>query len=120
MRALLGCTLALVACFGVSADDKKPDPIDAKKLVGRWEAKGDEVGVVEFTKDGKVSITFGDKEEVVAEGTYKIDGDKLTSTLKAGGMEIKVTRTVTKLTDAELTMKDDRGKERTLVRLKDK
>jgi uncharacterized protein (TIGR03066 family) len=38
MRTLLGCTLGLVLCCGVSAEDKK-DAIDAKKLIGKWTPK---------------------------------------------------------------------------------
>ena len=56
-----------------------------------------------------------------AEGTYKVDGNKLMLTLKLGDDEKKMTRTVSKLTDTELTSKDDEnGKEDTLTRVKEK
>jgi uncharacterized protein (TIGR03066 family) len=121
MRTLLGCTLGLVICFGVSAKDEK---IDAKKLVGKWEPKEqvkDKAFTIEFTKDGKVTITAasGGKDTKV-EGTYKVDGNKVTTTMKFGDKERTETHTVSKLTDTELVSKDEKGKEETLVRIKDK
>jgi uncharacterized protein (TIGR03066 family) len=121
MRAMLGCAVALVLCFGASAEDKK-DAIDAKKLVGKWEPKEKgAAGVVEFTKDGKVTITANvDGKESKFEGTYKIDGNKLSATVKAGDKEQTQTRTITKLTDTELVTTDDKGKERQYARIKGK
>jgi hypothetical protein len=54
---LFGTLAVLLVVSSLSADDKKPDPIDAKKLVGKWEAKGlgdGESIVVEFKSGGKV------------------------------------------------------------------
>jgi uncharacterized protein (TIGR03066 family) len=116
MRAILGFGLAvlLVISAGVTAQDTKgtkKDTIDTKKLIGTWEPKELPAGAtatVEFTKDGKliVSFTFGGKSDKV-EGTYKLDGVKLSVDLK----EKKETSTITKLTDEELALKDDKGKE---------
>jgi uncharacterized protein (TIGR03066 family) len=124
MRVLLSCALALVICSGVSAEDKKNEKIDAKKLVGKWEPKEKKKGtafVVEFTKDGKVTFAGTENgKEVQAEGTYKVDGDKLTLVLKVGEMERTMIRTVSKLTDAELVSREGDRTEDTLVRVKDK
>jgi uncharacterized protein (TIGR03066 family) len=120
----LGCALFALLCGGLAADDKKADAIDAKKLVGKWERKDlKEPGsfVIEFTKDGKLAFTAKQNgTDVKGEGTYKVDGNKLHLTMKLGGEERKMTRTVTKLTDAELVSTDEKGKEGTLVRVKGK
>jgi len=127
MRATLGFGLAvlLVVASAVAQDDKgakkDKDADDAKKLVGKWEPK--EAGpagasaVVEFTKDGKliVALTFAGKTDRV-EGTYKLDGSKLSVDFK----DRKDTSTVTKLTDEELAIKDEKGKEEAFKRLKEK
>jgi uncharacterized protein (TIGR03066 family) len=125
MRAILSCTLAaLVFCCALSADDKKDEKIDAKKLVGKWAPKEKKEGVtvvIEFMKGGKASFTLNaNGKELKAEGTYKLDGNKLTTTMKFGEKEQSQTRTVSKLTDTELVSTDEKGKEDTLVRLKDK
>ena len=117
MRTLLGCALVLGMAGAVAAAD---DKIDAKKLLGKWENK-EQKFTVEFLKDGKVSIAGGPDGSLKADGTYKMDGNKLVLTVKFGDDEKKMTRTVSKLTDAELVSKDDEsGKEDTLTRVKDK
>lgn len=73
---------------------------------------------MEFTKAGKVTVTVG--KDFRVEGTYKMDGNKLALIWKDMGKEETVTRTVVRLTDTELVLKDDKGKDDTLVRLKDK
>jgi uncharacterized protein (TIGR03066 family) len=121
MRTILSCTLLLVAYTGLSADDKKGEKFDAAKLVGKWEPK--EKGVqplrVEFTKDGKVTFDPLAKGGLVLEGTYKLDGDKLTITMTFDPKQV-LTNTLTKLTDTELSIADEKGKEKTLLRVKDK
>jgi len=119
--------LALVAVMGllsgVAADDKKDEKIDAKKLIGKWTPKdGGEKGkfVVEFMKDGKLTFTAGGDKDLKLDGTYKLDGNKLVLTVKFGEKEEKMTRTITKLTDTEMVSTDEKGKEDTLVRVKDK
>jgi uncharacterized protein (TIGR03066 family) len=122
MRLFLSCTLAaLVLSLSLSADDKKDEKIDAKKLIGKWSPKDKKELSIEFLKDGKLMVTFsGDGKELKADGTYKLDGAKLTTTLKFGDKEDSHTRTITKLTDTELVSTDEKGKEDTLVRVKDK
>ncbi len=121
MRTVLGCALVvLMGAAGLAADTK----IDAKKLVGKWEPKEKKAGAVftlEFTKDGKIhiSVSQGGKEFKVS-GTYKVDGDKVSTKLNAGGKEISETHTITKLTDTELISKDEKGMEESLVRVKAK
>ena len=86
MRMLLGVGLVLgLACGVTLAQDKKDEKIDAKKLVGKWERepgkekdKGFGKIVVEYTADGKITATIGDKGDFKIEGTYKVDGNKIT------------------------------------------
>jgi uncharacterized protein (TIGR03066 family) len=124
MRAMLGCTLGLLLCCGLSAEDKKDASIDAKLLVGKWEPKEKSKGrstVFEYAKDGKLTLTVTiDGMETKYEATYKLDGNKLTVAKKVGDKEQDQTRTITKLTDTELVTADDKRKENTFVRVKDK
>jgi uncharacterized protein (TIGR03066 family) len=116
MRIVLGCALVVLMACGATAADEK---IDAKKLVGKWEPKGQKEGdfTIEFTKDGKVHIAVSQNgKEFKADGTYKVDGNKVTTTMNLGGKERSETHTITKLTDTELVSKDEKGKEETLVR----
>lgn len=128
MRALL--FLALLIGFAASgytaaADDKKPEKIDPAKLVGRWQGEAGAVlteGVLEFTKDGKfVSAGVVNKKPFRYEGTYKVDGDKLTVVTTVEGRKDESTLTVVTLTDAELVTADPRfGTKNRYARLKDK
>ena len=107
-------TLGLVA--GVRAEEKKAET-NKEKLVGAWEVTKSEEGappigsVVEFAKDGKMKVTIkrDDKESTVA-GTYTIDGDKISVTLKHGDKEDKHTVTIKKLTASEMVLTNEMGK----------
>jgi uncharacterized protein (TIGR03066 family) len=125
MRVLLGCAVVLLSCCGVSAEDKRDEKIDAKKLIGKWSPKEKKEGtefVLEFLKDGKATFTGTEGgKDVKAEGTYKVDGNKLIFEMKAGDKGRKMTRLVSKLTDTELVSKEEgTTTEDTLVRVKDK
>ncbi|HJZ56189.1 MAG TPA: TIGR03066 family protein [Gemmataceae bacterium] len=126
MRTILGAALVVLMglAAGAAQDDKKDSKIDGKKLVGKWtpkDAKKEAGLVIEFTKDGKLVLTVdiaGKTEKV--EGTYKLDGNKLTMAIKFGDKENKETMTVLKLTDDELETEDSNGKKETLLRVKAK
>lgn len=114
MRAMLGCTLGvLMVVSGGFADDK----IDGKKLVGKWQPTEKTV-TVEFQKEGKMVITveIGGKPEKV-EGKYKLDGNKLSVVVSAGGKDETDEVTIHKLTDEEMET-ESKGKKETLKRLK--
>jgi len=123
MRAILGCVVVLLLSFGLTAEDKKVD-IDAKKLIGKWEPKEkkeDAKFVIEFTKDGKIKVAItGQGKDISFDGTYKVEGNKLLTTMKFGDKEQTHTRTISKLTDTELVSSDEKGKEDTLVKIKSK
>ncbi len=126
MRLILSALLsALVVVPGLSADDKKDETIDAAKLVGKWEPSA-KAGlkfkvVIEYTKDGKFTlVNDASGKEEKREGTYKVDGNKVIVTMSQEGKENPITRTITKLTDTEFVTTDEKGLERTFVRIKDK
>jgi uncharacterized protein (TIGR03066 family) len=115
---------ALLICAGLGwparADDKKADPKDppsVEKLLGVWEiTKGEGAPpgtTVEFKKEGKLEINVDlNGKGLKIEGTYKLDGGKLTVSVKGPGgkddTEIETIKTLTK--DALVTV-DDKGKE---------
>jgi uncharacterized protein (TIGR03066 family) len=121
MKHLLVFGIVLMLAYGTARAEEK---IDAKKLVGKWEpsASSKEKFTIEFTSDGKMSFVGGEGgKDMKGEGTYKLDGNKIMLTIKIGDETRKMTRTISKLTDTELTSKDDEsGKEDTLVRIKEK
>jgi uncharacterized protein (TIGR03066 family) len=125
MRVLRFALLAfLVLSLPVSGSEavKKADQTkaadNAKQILGVWElVKADDIpkgatGSAEFTKDGKIKFNLefmGNK--VTAEGTYKVDGDKLTTTLKGpDGKEKTETDKIKTLNATTLLLVDDKGK----------
>ena len=114
MNALKLLAVAAVVCLlstGARADEKDYP----KLIVGKWEVTAAEEGVpkgaiIEFTKDGKLKMT-GKKDdmEISREGTYKLDGSKLTVTTEGEGAKT-TTITITKLTDSEMTIESEEGK----------
>ncbi len=113
MRTLFGCT-AMLVCFLTASAGWADEKIDVKKLVGKWEpsdAKKDVKVVLEFTKDGKLSVTADAAgEQVIVSGSWKLDGNKLTLEMKSGENEIKDTVTIKKLTDNVLEAESDSKK----------
>jgi uncharacterized protein (TIGR03066 family) len=123
MIRTLFCLTALVLCFAVVAEDKKDErKIDAKLLVGKWEpkAKGTEF-VIEYTKDGKVAFLITSDGKVRKyEGTYEVEGNKLTTKMDFEGKSGSAVLTINKLTDADLVTTDATGTEVAFTRIKDK
>jgi uncharacterized protein (TIGR03066 family) len=108
----------LVTALGGSADGRQDAAkIDAKLLVGKWQPQDKtKEFTVEFSKDGKVTVVVAGKDDK-GEGTYKLDGDKLTLKLKFGDKEESMTRTVHSLTKTELVSSKEGGSKDTLVRI---
>jgi uncharacterized protein (TIGR03066 family) len=117
VAAVAAVAVALAA--GVRAEDKEEKKDNAKLLVGSWEVtksfdKGPPVGATaEFTKDGKVTL---EAKDVQREGTYKVDGDKLTLVMK--DRDGKTILSIKKISDKELVVEDDDKKSVELKRKK--
>ena len=114
MRTLIGVAGALVLAAAAPAADEKQEKFDGKLLVGKWEPKAPKPGeltLLELTKDGKLAAAaeVGGKP-AKAEGTYKLDGDRLTYEVTYAGETVKETMTLTRLTDEEMEGKDKEGK----------
>jgi len=116
MNALKLFAVGAVLCLPAAGrGEEKPDY--AKLIVGKWEVTKADPGtvpagtLVEFTKDGKMKVTAkkGDAEMTI-EGTYKLEKDTFTMTLKVGDEERSQTITVTKISDKEMSTKDKDGK----------
>jgi uncharacterized protein (TIGR03066 family) len=107
-----GAGILLCATLLLSGCGKKSN---ADLIVGKWEltkaVEGVPAGMVtEFTKDGKVKATvnLGGKD-LTMEGTYKVDGDKLTVTMKMGQMEKSDTDKIKTLNDTTLVIENSKG-----------
>jgi len=107
--------LATGAGGGLAAEEKAD--VNKEKLVGTWEVVKAEQGalpvgsVVDFGKDGKAKVTHKhDGKESTAEGTYAVEGDKLTVTLKHGEKESRHVITIKKLTDTEFISANEKDK----------
>jgi uncharacterized protein (TIGR03066 family) len=117
--AAVAVAFALTA--GGRAEDEKKD--NAKLLIGMWEVtksfdKGPAVGaVVEFTKDGKIKVKAKlEDKDVVREGAYKVNGDKLTLAMK--DKDTRTMLSIKKLSDKELVVEHDDQKSVELKRKK--
>jgi uncharacterized protein (TIGR03066 family) len=109
--AVAAClTLALIGTAG--GQDKKG--IDKAKLIGVWEVvKAEAVPpgtTIEFLKGDKLIVnTRLGGEAIKVEGDYKVDGDKISYTLRAKGQEFKNTGTIRTLSDTTLVVVDEKG-----------
>jgi uncharacterized protein (TIGR03066 family) len=108
-RFLTACIIALVGLPCALADDKKEKPIYAKLIVGKWEVTKtyDEthapIGTVyEFNRTGSLKITCKrDGEEDIADGTYKVEKEKLLLTVDK---DEKDPVTIKEITDQKLVV----------------
>jgi uncharacterized protein (TIGR03066 family) len=115
MRTVLGIAAVLVLGLTArSADEKTDEPINGKLLVGKWEPrvlKKGELTSIEFTRDGKlIALADVGGKGGRAEGTYKLEANKLTFEVTYVGETVKEVVTVVKLTADELECKDKEGK----------
>jgi uncharacterized protein (TIGR03066 family) len=125
MKALLSLaaalTLVILTTQFASADEK----FDKAKLVGAWKVVKSEVDVpkgakVEFTKDGKFTMSHPDENGKVLKlvGTYTVDADKINTIVKFGNEENKETHTIKSLSDDKLVVVDENNKKFELEKVK--
>jgi uncharacterized protein (TIGR03066 family) len=118
MNALrLAAVLACLATLGLSPAWAAPEKDTNKdKIIGTWEVVKSQSDLpagstVEFTKDGKLTVTVkAEDKKVVVKGTYKVDGDTLTVTTKDGDEEHTEKMTIKSLTKDKLVVVDDKKK----------
>jgi len=124
MTAVLG--LALLFSTQTTAEEPKDKPA-AEKLIGTWKLvkeAGQPVppGLslsVEFLKDEKLKLTIKfEKETKSIDGTWKLDGKKLTTVMKEEGKEKTETVEISKLDEKELIFKNEKGSEVVLEKKK--
>jgi len=116
-RVLIALSAAMTLfalCGGPAAADEKK--IDKSKLVGKWRVTKGGVAdaTIEFTKDGKALVVAKENgKEFKPEGTYKIEDDKLTVTMKLGDQETTGINMIETLTDDKLVLVDEKDKSKT-------
>jgi uncharacterized protein (TIGR03066 family) len=123
MRKHVQLALAIPLVFAATAlaEDIK---IDGGKLVGTWEAVKDSEtlplgSTLEFSKEGKLKVTLKKADETkVLAGSYKVEGAAIKITLNIEGLEHSETLKVTKLSDKDLVIVDEKDKKDVLSRKK--
>ncbi|MCS7022856.1 MAG: TIGR03066 family protein [Gemmataceae bacterium] len=119
MRRMAALSMLVLAITGISA--LAQEKLDPKKLLGKWEPVDSKLTslTLEFQDKGKWILTveiMGKTEK--AEGTYKLEGNKLEVTMVLAGQEQKEVLTVKKLTDSEFVTTDSKGKDEAFRRKK--
>jgi len=117
MKAVSFLTAA-VAIGLLSSLSRADDKVDyAKLIVGKWEVSKSDPGTVptgsrvEFTKDGKMTVSAKmEDKDLKIEGTYKVEKNTFTMSLKIGEEEKMQTITIVKITEKEMSTKDKDGK----------
>ena len=121
--ALFGLVLAAGSAWGL---DQKEDAAYTEKLVGKWQGANGQVGpddFCEFLKDGgfKVLKHFGrgqkksgekvpPRDELVAEGKFKVENKVVVFTAKIDGKEMTLKHKIKTLDDKTFSAEDEEGK----------
>jgi uncharacterized protein (TIGR03066 family) len=116
----LGLTFILATAGKTEAvGGEKKGATNAAKLLGKWEATKGKIptgAVLEFTKEGNVTLTLDLKGTLVPiawsglQGTYKVEGDNLKTVRKVGEMDVTDTFTIRTLTDSTLVLEGAKNK----------
>ena len=101
------------------------DKIDAELLVGKWKPEklpeGVDKIVIEYLKGDKIKVELtAQGMDLTGEGTYKLEGNKLSIDVEIAGNNQKQTRKVVKLTKDEMVTKNEESgdEERKFTRVK--
>lgn len=117
MRFFRGASASVLCLMLLASVNTRAADIDEAKLIGSWQmvlsddAKIDLKVIITFANDGKATMAiegFGKKEN--KEGTWKLDGDKITLTPRDEKDKTK-TITVKAVTADKLTLSDKGGKD---------
>ena len=117
-----GICAALVTTATAQAPNEAKAADNKNKIVGVWifvKDAGLPAGTpMEFTKDGKLILKLDiNGKEIKLEGAYKLDGDKVTVSMKSpDGKEDSETHTIKTLTDSMFVFTDSKGMEVELKR----
>lgn len=92
----------------------KADNTNREKIVGTWEIAKSNTGLVgthmEFTRDGKLIMTAKAGDQTIkVEGTYTVDGDKLSIVQAMPGQTVRESTKIRELTDKTLVTVDETG-----------
>jgi putative hemolysin len=92
----------------------KKEPTNAEKIVGTWEVtkapEGPPGATFEFTRDGKMKMTAKvEGQTFTSEGTYKVEGDTLTTAQKQGPKEVTEQSRIKTLNSTTLVTEDEKG-----------
>lgn len=128
MRTLLvGLISGLFALTSFAADTpKEKETTQADKVVGKWritKSGGNEVNgtSVEFTKDGKMTISMGDGDEKQEfKGTYKVTKEGIDYTVMIGEMKKTEVLKIKKLEEKNMTTEDPDGQVEEFERIEEK
>ncbi|HSQ55973.1 MAG TPA: hypothetical protein VLM40_09510 [Gemmata sp.] len=118
------CAGVLCVCLAALASPAAAQDDNAKKILGAWlveKQTGDlPVGtVVEFMKEGKMSVTLKQEDkDMKLSGTYKLEKDKLTVVVVFGDDKHEENLTIKKLTDDALEVTDKDNKTETFKKKK--
>lgn len=111
----VGCVFLAVALTASAGD------VDGKKIVGKWTMKkGEETGTIEFTKDGKLTVSHSkDGKEFKMNGTYEISKNKITVHFDKGGKKDTKMGTIETLTADTLVINPEEGEKMSFKKAKD-
>ena len=113
---------AVAAVFLVGAGARADEKDYPKLIVGKWTAHAGAFppgSLIEFTQDGKMIMSVKkDGLEIKLEGTYKVDGKKVTYTMKRVDQEQTHTITIRKLSETEMSFEREDGKKVDLTKAK--
>lgn len=124
LRLLCVGVITIVLTAQASAIDKADKADNAKLIVGKWEVTKEHkdlpVGaVLEFTKDGKMKVSFKkDGMDISVSADYKVEDDKIQYTLKLDVDVKKEPLIIKKLSEKELILEGPDSSKIELKRIK--